>query len=85
MVAPQVNVSAFGLPTMHGPLDVTLAPVLIVKEMVTEGVNPDPAMVTWVPLGPWFGVRAIVGVGAVTPNEAWAESKLPSEPVAVTV
>ena len=56
---------------------VTAPPVLVV------GVKPDPFTVTWVPLGPWLGVSEIIGVVSV--NDAWAESKLPSDPVAVTV
>ena len=69
--------------TVHVPLEVTLAPVLIEKEMVADGVNPDPATVTWVPLGP--GVCRSDSLGVVSVNDAWAESKLPSDPVAVTV
>ena len=74
--------------TVHVPLGVTAAPELIVNAIVTAppvsvaGVNPVPATVTDVPLGPWFGVSVIVGV--VTVNEAVALSKLPSDPVAVT-
>ena len=56
---------------------VTDPPVLVV------GVNPDPLTVSWVPLGPWPGVSVIVGVVIV--NVACAESKPPSDPVAVTV
>ena len=70
--------------TVHVPPEVTLAPVLIEKEMVADGVNPDPATVTWVSLGPWFGVRRMTWVGVVSVNVDWAESKLPSDPVAVT-
>ena len=70
--------------TVHVPLEVTLAPVLIEKEMVADGVKPDPATVTWVPLGPWFGVRRMAWVGVVSVNVDWAESKLPSDPVAAT-
>ena len=66
--------------TVHGPLGVTLAPVLIVNETVTEppvsvvGVKPDPATVTWTPLGPWFGVRVMAGV--VTVKDAAAKSRV---------
>ena len=91
IVTTQLNVPAFDplAATVHVPLGVTLAPVPIVNEIVTApavlvvGVNPDPLTVTWVPLGPWLGVRVIVGVVIV--NVACAESKLPSDPVAVTV
>ena len=69
--------------TVHDPLDVTLAPVLIANATVADGVNPEPVTVTWVPPGPWLGVSVIVGVVIV--NVACAESKLPSDPVAVTV
>ena len=75
--------------TVHVPLGVTLAPVLIVNEIVTAppvlvvGVNPLPVTVTPTPLGPWLGVSVIVGVVIV--NVACAESKLPSDPVAVAV
>ena len=69
--------------TVHVPLDVTLAPALIENAIVADGVKPEPATVTWVPLGPWTGVSVIVGVVIV--NVACAESKLPSDPVAVTV
>ena len=88
MVAKQLKVSFPGVPKMHGTLDDTLATVQNVKEMVTEGVNPDPAMVTWVPLGPWPGVRVTVGVGAVIVNGVCALSNPPaeeSEPYAVMV
>ena len=69
--------------TVHDPLDVTLAPVPIENETVTDGVKPEPMTVTWVPLGPWTGVSVIACVVIV--NVACAESKLPSDPVAVTV
>ena len=91
MPSKQSNVPALGPlgVTVHVPLGVMLAPVLIENETVTAppvlvvGVKPVPDTATWTPLGPWFGVSVIVGVVIV--NEAWAESKLPSEPVAVTV
>ena len=73
---------------MHVPLGVTLAPVLIVNETVTDGVNPEPVTVTWVPLGPWTGVKETVGIGDVIVNWASALSNPPadeSEPYAVTV
>ena len=47
---------------VHVPLGVTLAPVLIVNETVTDGVKPEPMTVTWVPLGPWTGVSVIACV-----------------------
>ena len=68
---------------VHVPLGVTLAPVLIVNETVTDGVKPEPMTVTWVPLGPWTGVSVIACVVIV--KVACAESKPPSDPVAVTV
>ncbi|MCL4307793.1 MAG: hypothetical protein M1126_00255 [Candidatus Thermoplasmatota archaeon] len=61
--------------TAHAPLDVTVAPELIENVIVTEppvsvvGVNPVPATVTDVPLGPRLGVSVIAGlviVNAVT-------------------
>ena len=75
--------------TVHVPLGATLAPVPIVNEIVigppvsVVGVNPLPATMIWTPLGPWLGVSVIVGVVIV--NSACAESKPPSDPVAVTV
>ena len=81
----QLNVPALDplAATVHVPLDVMLAPVLIENAIVADGVKPEPTTVTWVPLGPWTGVSVIVGVVIV--NSACAESKLPSDPVAVTV
>ena len=73
-VAPQLPMVA---PVETIVVTVTVPPVLVV------GVKPDPLTVTWVPLGPWLGVSVIVGVVIV--NDVWAESKLPSDPVAVTV
>ena len=55
----------------------------IVAPPLTVGVNPVPLTVTVVPLGPWLGVSVIAGVVIV--NGAVALSKLPSDPVAVTV
>ena len=69
--------------TVHVAPDVTLAPALIENAIVTDGVNPEPTTVTWVPLGPWVGVSVIACVVIV--NVACAKSKLPSDPVAVTV
>jgi hypothetical protein len=59
------------------------APALMVAEIDAPGVKPVPERVTPAPLGPWVG--EIVTAGRVTLNEAVAASKLPSEPVAVTV
>ena len=64
IVTTQLNVPApdpFAI-TVHVPLGVTLAPVLIVNETVTDGVKPEPMTVTWVPLGPWTGVSVIACV-----------------------
>ena len=76
---------------MHVPLGVTLAPVLIENAIVigppppVVGVKPDPLTATWVPLGPWLGMSVIAAVVITIVNGDWAESKLPSDPVAVTV
>ena len=91
MFVKQSNVPASGPlgVTVQVPLGVMLAPVLIENESVTRppvpvvGVKPAPATLTWTPLGPWPGVRVMLGVVIV--NGDWAESKLPSDPVAVTV
>ena len=48
------------------------------------GVKPEPSTVTWVPLDPWLGVTEVM-VGVVSVKSACAESKLPSDPVAVNV
>ena len=75
--------------TVQVPPGVTLAPPLIENEMVigppvlVVGVKPVPLTVAWVPVGPWLGVSVMAGV--VILKGAWAESKLPSDPVAVTV
>ena len=91
MFSKQSNVPALGPlgVTVHVPLGVMLAPVLIKNESVTAppvlliGVKPVPDTAIWTPLGPWFGVSVIAGVVIV--NGDCAESKLPSDPVAVTV
>ena len=72
IVTTQLNVPAPDplATTVHVPLGVTLAPVPIVNETVTDGVNPEPVTVTWVPLGPWTGVKETVGIGEVIVN--WA-------------
>ena len=87
IVTTQLNVPALDPldTTVHVPLDVTLAPALIENAIVADGVKPEPTTVTWVPLGPWLGVRRIARVGVVRVNCACAESKPPSDPVAVTV
>ena len=91
MITVQLNVPVadpLGV-TMHVPLDATLAPMPIEKEIVIAapvtvvGVKPDPVTVTWIPLGPWVGESVMAGVVRV--NEDRAESKLPSDPVAVRV
>lgn len=60
-----------------------VAPELIVVVIVTLGVKPVPETTTETPLGPWVGLRVIPA--ALTVNVAVAASKLPSDPVAVTV
>jgi len=80
IVTVQPNVP---VPETVAPQVVIEAPELIVVVMVTPGVNPVPKTVTVTPLGPWVGVSVIAGVVIV--NDAIALSKLPSDPVAVTV
>ena len=90
-VTAQLNVPALDPlgTTVHGPTGVTLAPVPIANEIVIEapvsvvGVNPLPATVIVIPLVPWPGVSVIAGIVIV--NDVCEASKLPSEPVAVTV
>ena len=65
------------------PHAVTLAPALMLLVTVVPGVKPVPAIEVETPEGPRVGVRVMWGV--VTVNAAVALSKLPSEPVAVTV
>jgi hypothetical protein len=50
---------------------------------VTLGVNPVPVTVTDTPLGPWTGLKLMIGVVIV--NEAVAKSDPPSDPVALTM
>ena len=64
----------------HVPI-VAPDPTLVV--IVFPGVNPVPETEIDTPLGPCDGESEMAGV--VTLNEAVAASKLPSEPVAVTV
>ena len=94
IVTTQLKVPAFGPlgVTVHVPPGVMTAPVLIENAIVIDppppvaGVKALPVTVTWTPLGPWPGVSAIDGdLNEVTVNGACAESKLPSDPVAVTV
>jgi len=61
-----------------------IAPLpLIENVIVVLGVNPLPDAVTVTPLGPWAGTS--VSVGVVMVKVAVALSKLPSDPVAVSV
>lgn len=62
---------------------VSVAPALAEAVIVAPGVKPDPVIVTEAPLGPWVGESEITG--DVMVNGAVAASKLPSDPVAVTV
>jgi hypothetical protein len=59
------------------------SPRLIAVVIVTPGVKPDPVTVTEAPLGPRVGLRVIPG--RVIVKLACSLSKLPSEPVAVTL
>jgi hypothetical protein len=56
---------------------------VIVNAIVTPGENPLPDAVTVTPLSPCVGTSVTAGVVIV--NDAVALSKLPSDPVAVTV
>jgi hypothetical protein len=80
IVAVQLNVPS--VPTT-APQPVIVAPELIVVVIVTPDVNPLPETVTVTPLGPCVGVNVIDWLLIV--NDAVALSKLPSDPVAVTV
>jgi hypothetical protein len=80
IVTRQLNVP---VPDTVAPQLVIVAPELIVVLTVTPGVNPLPDTVTDTPLGPCVGESVIAGI--VTVNGALALSKLPSDPVAVTV
>ena len=75
---------------LNVPVAVTVAPQLeivppelIDAATVTPGVKPEPPIVTEVPVAPRGGVSVTAGVVIV--KEAVPLSKLPSEPVAVTV
>ncbi len=59
------------------------APLVIARLIAWPGENPVPETRTETPLGPWVGVRVIAGVVIV--KGAMALSKVPSDPVAVTV
>ena len=76
----QLNVP---VPDTVAPQLVTVAPDPIVVVIVAPTENPVPETATEAPLGPWAGVSEMLGW--VTVKEAEALSKLPSEPVAVTV
>lgn len=69
------------VPPTVAPQLVTVPPTLIETATVRSGVNPPPETVTATPLGPCVGERLIAG--EVIVNVAVAESKLPSDPVAV--
>lgn len=70
-------------PLTVAPQPVMEAPPLIVVVMVTSGVKPAPVTVTETPLGPWSGESVIDWLVMV--KVAVALSKLPSDPVALTV
>ena len=80
IVTVQLNVP---VPDVVTPQLVIVAPELIVVVIVTPGVNPLPDTVTDTPLGPCVGESVIDWLLIV--NGAVALSKLPSDPVAVTV
>ena len=80
IVTVQLNVP---VPDTVAPQVVIVAPELIVVVTVTPGVNPLPNTVTDTPLGPCVGESVITGVEI--PRGTVALSKLPSDPVAVTV
>ncbi len=68
---------------VHALADPIVPPEVIVNVMVELGVNPLPDAVTTTPPGPCVGTS--VTDGSVIVNVAVALSKLPSDPVAVTV
>ena len=80
IVTEQLNVP---VPEVVAPQELTEAPEAIVTVTATDGVYPLPATVVEAPLGPWDGVRVILGFVRV--NVAVALSNEPSDPVAVTV
>ena len=59
-----------------------VAPLNLREEIPVLGVNPVPLTVTVIPVGPWDGVRVMVGVVIV--KVAVAVSDPPSLPVATT-
>jgi hypothetical protein len=79
-VTVQLNVPVPDTVAPHAPI---VAPAPIVVVTVLPGVNPVPDTTTDTPLGPCVGTS--VTAGMVTVNVAVALSKLPSDPVAVTV
>jgi hypothetical protein len=80
IVTVQLNVPVALVVAPHA---VIAAPTPIVPVIALLGVNPVPAITTDTPLGPSVGVSVIAGT--VTVKAAVALSKLPSDPVAVTV
>ena len=81
-----VNVQPLIVPVpvaVHALAAPIVPPAEIVNVIVTPGVNPLPDTVTVTPLGPCIGTSVMEG--AVTRNDVVALSKLPSDPVAVTV
>jgi hypothetical protein len=80
IVTVQLNVPVPDTVAPHAPI---VAPAPIVVVTVLPGVNPVPDTTTDTPLGPCVGTSVTVGV--VTVNDAVPLSKLPSDPVAVTV
>ena len=87
-VADAVPVTRHGAAERPGPGTVAphapiVAPAPIVVVTVAPGVNPVPETPTDTPLGPC--VRVSVTPSVVMVNVAVALSKLPSDPVAVTV
>ena len=68
---------------VHALADPIVPPEVIVNVMVELAVNPLPDAVTTTPPGPCVGTS--VTDGSVIVNVAVALSKLPSDPVAVTV
>jgi hypothetical protein len=81
-----VNVQPLNVPVpvaVHALADPIVPPAVIVNAIVTPGENPLPDAVTVTPLSPCVGTSVTAGVVIV--NDAVALSKLPSDPVAVTV
>ena len=80
IVTVQLNLPDESVVAPQTPID---APPLVASVIASLGENPVPDTRTETPLGPWVGVRAIVGVVIV--KGAVALSKTPSDPVAFTV